>query len=91
VKYNVGDRWIWRDDVLLSDGSGRVRATPVTLRGYISELKSGSTKVGKTISIIIKWENGRMIQYNDYMIEEAPQLSIDKEFYRNQKLELLGL
>jgi hypothetical protein len=32
-----------------------------------------------------------MIQYNDYMIEEAPQLSIDKEFYRNQKLELLGL
>jgi hypothetical protein len=91
MKYNVGDRWIWRDDVLFSDGSGRVRATPVTLRGYISELKSGSTKVGKTLSIIIKWENGRMIQYNDYMIEEAPQLSIDKEFYRNQKLELLGL
>jgi hypothetical protein len=87
--YNVGDKWIWRDDVLLSDGSGRVRATPVTLRGYISELKSG--RVGKTLSIIIKWENGRMIQYNDYMIKEAPQLSIDKEYYRNQKLELLGI
>jgi len=77
--YNVGDKWIWRDDV---------RVNPVTLRGYISELKPGN---GKTLSIIIKWENGRMIQYNDYMIKEAPQLSIDKEFYRNQKLESLGI
>jgi hypothetical protein len=32
-----------------------------------------------------------MIQYNDYMIEEATQLSIDKEYYRNQKLESLGI
>ena len=91
MKYNVGDRWIWRDDVLLSDGSGRVCANPVTLRGYISELKSGSAKVGKTLSIIIKWENGNITQYNDYMIEEATQLSIDKEYYRNQKLEQLGI
>lgn len=71
--YNVGDRWIWRDDNDI-------------LRGYISELKPGRTR-----SIIIKWENGRMIQYNDYMIEEEPRLSYDKEFYRNQKLELLGI
>jgi len=71
--YNVGDRWIWRDDNDI-------------LRGYISELKPGRTR-----SIIIKWENGRMIQYNDYMIKEEPRLSYDKEFYRNQKLELLGL
>ena len=56
------------------------------IRGYISELKPGRTR-----SIIIKWENGRMIQYNDYMIEEEPRLSYDKEFYRNQKLELLGI
>jgi hypothetical protein len=42
-------------------------------------------------SIVIKWENGRMIQYNDYMIEEEPRLSYDKEYYRNQKLELLGI
>lgn len=73
--YNVGDKWTWRD----SEGS---------LRGYISELKPGN---GKTLSIIIKWENGRMIQYNQYMIEEEPRLSYDKEYYRNQKLELLGI
>lgn len=58
----------------------------IMIRGYISELKPGRTR-----SIIIKWENGRMIQYNDYMIEEEPRLSYDKEFYRNQKLELLGI
>jgi hypothetical protein len=56
------------------------------VRGYISELKPGNR-----LSIIIKWENGNMTQYNDYMIEEAPQLSIDKEYYRNQKLEQLGI
>ena len=54
------------------------------LRGYISELKPG-------MSIIIKWENGRMIQYNKSMIEEEPRLSPDKEYYRDQKLELLGI
>ena len=54
------------------------------LRGYISELKPGG-------SIIIKWENGKGIQYNDYMIEEENRLQIDKEYYRNQKLELLGI
>lgn len=75
MKYNVGDRWVWRD----SEGS---------LIGYISELKPGN---GKKLSIIIKWENGRMIQYNQYMIEEEPRLSYDKEYYRNQKLELLGI
>ena len=56
----------------------------VPLRGYISELKPG-------MSIIIKLENGRMIQYNQSMIEEEPRLSPDKEYYRNQKLELLGI
>jgi hypothetical protein len=91
MKYKVGDRWIWRDDVLISDGSGRVRATSVTLRGYISELKPRGCVIGNRLSIIIKWENGNMIQYNDYMIEEATQLSIDKEYYRNQKLESLGI
>ena len=75
MKYNVGDRWIWRD-------------SEVSLIGYISELKPGNNK---TLSIIIKWENGRMIQYNQYMIEEEPRLSYDKEYYRNQKLELLGI
>lgn len=75
MKYNVGDRWVWRD----SEGS---------LIGYISELKPGNNK---TLSIIIKWENGRMIQYNQYMIEEELRLSYDKEYYRNQKLELLGI
>jgi hypothetical protein len=71
--YNVGDRWIWRDDNDI-------------LRGYISELKPGRTR-----SIIIKWENGRMTQYNDYMIEEESRLSYDKEYYRNQQLEILGI
>jgi hypothetical protein len=32
-----------------------------------------------------------MIQYNQSMIEEEPRLSYDKEYYRNQKLELLGI
>lgn len=75
MKYNVGDRWVWRD-------------SEESLRGYISELVSTN---GKKLSIIIKWENGRMIQYNQYMIEEELRLSYDKEYYRNQKLELLGI
>ena len=75
--YQVGDRWIWQDDTIVKGD---------ILRGYITELKPGRTR-----SIIIKWENGNMTQYNDYMIEEAPQLSIDKEYYRNQKLEQLGI
>ena len=54
------------------------------VRGVISELKSPN-------SIVIKWENGRLIQYNDYMIEEESRLSYDKEYHRNQKLEQLGI
>ena len=76
--YNVGDRWVWRDN----ENPNQFRNK--TVRGYISELKPGN-------SIIIKWENGRMIQYNQSMIEEEPRLSTDKEYYRNQKLELLGI
>lgn len=76
--YNVGDRWVWRDN----ENPNQFRNK--TVRGYISEIKPG-------MSIIIKWENGRMIQYNKSMIEEEPRLSPDKEYYRNQKLELLGI
>ena len=76
--YNVGDRWIWRDN----ENPNQFRNK--TVRGYISEIKPG-------MSIIIKWDNGRMIQYNQSMIEEEPRLSPDKEFYRNQKLESLGI
>jgi hypothetical protein len=76
--YNVGDRWVWRDN----ENPNQFRNK--TVRGYISELKPGN-------SIIIKWDNGRMIQYNQSMIEEEPRLSYDKEYYRNQKLELLGI
>jgi len=54
------------------------------VKGYISEMKTPN-------SIVIKWENDRLIQYNDYMIEEEPRLQIDKEYYRNQKLESLGI
>ena len=75
--YQVGDRWVWQDDNDI-------------LRGYITELKPGRTP-SMLSSIIIKWENGNMIQYNDYMIEEEPRLSPDKEYYRNQKLESLGI
>lgn len=76
--HNVGDRWVWRDN----ENPNQFRNK--TVRGYISEIKPG-------MSIIIKWENGRMIQYNQSMIEEEPRLSPDKEYYRNQKLELLGI
>lgn len=79
--YNVGDRLIWKEH-------------DYCLRGYISQIKpiNGElTKYHHFDSIIIKWENGKMTQYNDYMIEEAPQLSIDTEYYRNQKLEQLGI
>lgn len=76
--YNVGDRWVWRDN----ENPNQFRNK--TVRGYISEIKPG-------MSIIIKWNNGRMIQYNQSMIEEEPRLSPDKEYYRNQKLELLGI
>jgi hypothetical protein len=76
--YNVGDRWVWRDN----ENPNQFRNK--TVRGYISEIKPG-------MSIIIKWDNGRMIQYNQSMIEEEPRLSPDKEYYRNQKLELLGI
>lgn len=90
MKYEVGMRWVWRDDNFshIFPGSAAVdeEAPEVhyMLRGYISEIKPG-------MSIIIKWENGRMIQYNQSMIEEEPRLSLDKEHYRNQKLELLGI
>ena len=76
--YNVGDRWVWRDN----ENPNQFRNK--TVRGYISEIKPG-------MSIIIKWDNGRMIQYNQSMIEEEPRLSPDKEYYRNQKLESLGI
>lgn len=76
--YTVGDRWVWRDN----ENPNQFRNK--TVRGYISEIKPG-------MSIIIKWENGRMIQYNQSMIEEEPRLSPDKEYYRNQKLESLGI
>ena len=76
--YTVGDRWVWRDN----ENPNQFRNK--TVRGYISEIKPG-------MNIIIKWENGRMIQYNQSMIEEEPRLSLDKEHYRNQKLELLGI
>lgn len=76
--YNVGDRWMWRDN----ENTNQFRNK--TIRGYISELKPHG-------SIIIKWENGRQIQYNQSMIEEEPRLSYDKEYYRNQKLESLGI
>lgn len=76
--YNVGDRWVWRDN----ENPNQFRNK--TVRGYISEIKPG-------MSIVIKWENGRMIQYNQSMIEEEPRLSPDKEYCRNQKLELLGI
>jgi hypothetical protein len=56
-----------------------------TIRGYISELFKNR------LSFIIKWENGRETHYNDYMIKKEPRLSIDKEYYRNQKLESLGI
>jgi hypothetical protein len=90
--YQVGDRWIWRDNEnpnqfhnsLSANFPGSFQNRNKTVRGYISEIKPG-------MSIIIKWENGRMIQYNDYMIEEEPRLSPDKEYYRNQKLESLGI
>jgi hypothetical protein len=59
-------------------------STSDVMKGYISEIKSLN-------SIVIKWENGRLIQYNDYMIEENTRLQIDKEYYRNQKLESLGI
>lgn len=55
-----------------------------TIKGCISEIKPGN-------SIIIKWENGRMTQWSHYMIKEESRLTIDKEYYRNQKLELLGI
>jgi hypothetical protein len=54
------------------------------VRGVISELKSPN-------SIVIKWENGRLIQYNDHMIEEEHRLQVDKEYYRNEKLEQIGI
>ncbi len=76
--YNVGDRWVWRDN----ENPNQFRNK--TVRGYISEIKPG-------MSIIMKWDNGRMIQYNQSMIEEEPRLSPDKEYYRNQKLESLGI
>ena len=54
------------------------------MKGYVCEMKTPN-------SIVIKWGNDRLIQYNDYMIEEEPRLQIDKEYYRNQKLESLGI
>lgn len=80
MKYELGMRWVWRDDNLaqvLPDGHD-------ILRGYICEIKPGN-------NIIIKWENGRMIQYTDFMIKDDTRLSLDKEWYRNEKLEILGI
>jgi hypothetical protein len=82
MKYEVGMRWIWKD----SDGH-------VELKGHIIYIKPrnipGSN--GDRYFITIKWENGRIMQYTDSMIGEDTRLSLDKEWYRNEKLELLGI
>lgn len=95
MKYEVGMRWIWKDDhleqilkrnfVLLhknkKDDHGE-------LRGYIIDVKP---RVGDRYFITIKWENGRIMQYTDDGIKDEPRLSLDKVWYRNEKLELLGI
>jgi hypothetical protein len=47
--------------------------------------------VGDRYFITIKWENGRIMQYTDDGIKDEPRLSLDKVWYRNEKLELLGI
>jgi len=84
--YKVGDRWIWKEDSVSFSPKGEliIISDGIILKGIITEVKSPN-------SIIIKWENGKSIQYSDYMIELEPRLQIDKQYYRNQKLESLGI
>ena len=92
MKYEVGMRWIlapspflmrWRSG---DDHPGDDRE----LRGYIIDVKP---RVGKPFNffITIKWENGKIMQYTDDRIKDDPRLSLDKVWYRNEKLKLLGI
>ena len=87
MKYEVGMRWIWNPNWWRSgdDHPGDDRE----LRGYIIDVKP---RVGKPFNffITIKWENGKM-QYTDDRIKDDPRLSLDKVWYRNEKLKLLGI
>jgi hypothetical protein len=105
MKYEVGMRWIWKDDHLEQvlkrnfkceynkkddHGEPLINDSKLSseLRGYIIDVKP---RVGDRYFITIKWENGRIMQYTDDGIKDEPRLSLDKGWYRNDKLELLGI
>ena len=80
IKYKVGDRWIYSSEFLTEYQENGY----YNLIGYVTEVKQGS--------ITIKWENGRTIEYNEYMIKiNQHRLQFDKEWYRSQKLNELGI
>lgn len=86
MKYEVGMRWIWNPNWWRSgdDHPGD------ELRGYIIDVKPRVCKPFNFF-ITIKWENGKIMQYTDDRIKDDPRLSLDKVWYRNEKLKLLGI
>ena len=60
--------------------------------GYIHEIKKFHPN--GELHIIIQWENFGKVQYTKTMLDESFSeglISIDKQYYRNQKLHELGI
>ena len=79
MKVEVDQRYIWEENI----GGGSI----IINRGIVAITGN---------SIVISWDSGRLITYSKTMFSELlnenpPRLKIDKEYYRNKKIEDLGL
>jgi len=76
MKIENGQRYIW------------VENDAISIKGELIKSNNGT--------LYMKWENGRLTQYTEDLIlellnvEEA-KLKIDKEYYREKRIEELGL
>jgi hypothetical protein len=72
--YKVGDRVVWLDP---ESKIRELKGIVIKVLGQLDQL-----------NIVIEWENGRTIQYHLVQLQHLKtKLQIDKQYYRNQKLE----
>lgn len=58
-----------------------------TIKGVV--IRKKHDHIRKCWLIDVRWENGRVLTYSENNIDT--RLQIDKEYYRNEKLEKLGI
>ena len=89
MKLNKGDKLIWIEDMITSDGSTDNRH----LKGYVKDI----TNIDNDSLFTIHWDNGRTINYTPEQIINMEQghysgtMILDIESIRNDKLEVLGI